>query len=1011
MKVIYLLHFAFLFVHTSVMAQETSGLKDNVVPPSSTGILKTDFFLTPDNLNKDGDSNWYKNNIPFFDCPDEDGGKNIRQIYYYRWRIIKDHAMATENGYTFSEFIKGDTWRATDGYLKKSYSAINAAAGHVINEIKWLKDSRHVQDYINFFLEGDGRLIEYSDWIADAAYSYYLLSGDTAYIISQLRPFINLWNIRQKKYFDAATGLFWLTPQEDAMENNATAYKYQNNFEQTYRPSVNSYAYALAKTIEKTARLSGDSTTADIFCKKAQSVKAAMLQSLWSTKHSFFMEKIKRDSLYAPAREIIGVIPWYFNIPDDTPAYIKAWDSITDSEGGFKGDYGIRTLEKGSAYYLYQYEPNTCQWNGPSWPFTSAFTLTAMANVLNNYQHQGNVTKKLYYDELKKYTLQQYKNGVPYIAESFHPDKNKWSCDIDERSEHYLHSSYNDLVISGLIGIRLNEGNELIINPQIPDTWNRFCLEDIPYRGRQITVVYDVRGDGSRYRLHQKDEVRAGLSVFVDGVLTAYTAQMHRLAVKITPYILPVKKHLVNFASSTYPFEGYSDGYPKITASYIQGELNPHTKENIYAAINSKVFYYPQPANRFTFTGTPHHSDDVIIDFGTSKRVHQINLFLYEDSGTVKPPKAYHIQYATATHPDIFKEIKEIVKTPIHPEGNTVNRIAFEQVDARKIKIVFEHNGNTQTGIANIHALGYKYPTYHPSKLFINHPSKIKKDKPVSSVGKGKIPVIAFNNIHIPQKGYYTLHIDYVNSSGSVLHQRFLVNNKEYEIALPETREGSTFQSIQQNIFLHKGTQSIQFIENENLNISNIAVVEMSSYEDDFADNRPVTDARGWMPQSGMWSVNKGRYIADKADTSFTLLSYRFNGNYSNYTNVAFSSNVVIHDTAGGAGLIFRVSGRGALRKGYYAGINAAGKKLILTKFDGRTTQTLSSFPINCNPNTNYRITVITKNNSIQVFFNNAAQAQIRVIDSQFQHGAVGLSAFNTGAAFSFVSVNECYKD
>ena len=120
--------------------------------------------------------------------------------------------------------------------------------GMLLSESKWLKDSRYVKEYIDFFLEGDGRLIEYSEWIGDAAYSYYLSSGDSAYIKDKLQPLINIWNIRHKKYYDENIGLFWLTPQEDAMENNSTSYKYNDNFVNTYRPTVNSYAYSLGKS-------------------------------------------------------------------------------------------------------------------------------------------------------------------------------------------------------------------------------------------------------------------------------------------------------------------------------------------------------------------------------------------------------------------------------------------------------------------------------------------------------------------------------------------------------------------------------------------------------------------------------------------------------------------------------------------------------------------------------------------------------------------------------------------
>ena len=51
--------------------------------------------------NKDWD--WYKANIPFFECPDAD----IQTTYYYRWELLTKHLTygSSNSGYSFTEFI------------------------------------------------------------------------------------------------------------------------------------------------------------------------------------------------------------------------------------------------------------------------------------------------------------------------------------------------------------------------------------------------------------------------------------------------------------------------------------------------------------------------------------------------------------------------------------------------------------------------------------------------------------------------------------------------------------------------------------------------------------------------------------------------------------------------------------------------------------------------------------------------------------------------------------------
>ena len=774
-----------------------------------------------------------------------------------------------------------------------------------------------------------------------------------------------------------------------------------------------------AKAIEKIALLAGNPSAAGDFLARARDIKRQMLRLLWSNDNQFFMEKVKEDGSWAPACEIIGFAPWYFNIPDDNTTYIAAWNKIDDSTGGFNGEYGIRTTEKSSSYYLSDYLPNTCQWNGPSWPFTSAITLTAMANILNDYTNKGIVTKDLYYGELKKYALQQYKNGQPYVAESFHPDSNIWTCDIAQRSENYLHSTYNDLIISGLVGIRSSSEDQLIVNPQIPVTWDHFCLEDLTYHGSSITVVYDVRNAGKRYGLNGVTEVDRGLSIYVNGIRKGYSSDLSRLVIKIKSSDRPVPESKVNFSSSTYPYAGYNTRFPRVTASYLNGEVNPTTNENIYSAIDNKVFYYTAPSNRFTFTGSPNRSDSIIIDLGVAKKINQVDLYLYEDNESVKAPQSYRVLYATEIAPDSFNDVPDIVRNPSVPAGNTINTAIFEWVDARKIKIVFDHNETSKTGIADIHVLGYKYPTYEAEDATLLFSKKISSRyasnaKYVKQTGHADSS-IEFPNIYAPKSGYFTLNVRYANGTGIISYQKLIVNGNETSIAYPISAGREVFKNITQNIYLSRGNNSIKLLNSNigSVEIDNISVMKMDSYKDDFIENRSITDARGWIPYSGGWSVSGGRYSVLKGN-GLSVLSYKPNGNFTNYRNVMFSSKLMVKDSCGEAGLIFRGSNSGDglnVFNGYYASIDKFSNSLVLKKSDGKNSIVLSSAPIIININTDYNLKIITLNNSIKVFFNNSKMPLIDITDETYHSGVVGLKVINSAAEFSNIFSCEIYGE
>ncbi|MCH5312047.1 MAG: hypothetical protein J1E57_08865, partial [Prevotella sp.] len=104
----------------------------------------------------------------------------------------------------------------------------------------------------------------------------------------------------------------------------------------------------------------------------------------------------------------------------------------------------------------------------------------------------------------------QHHRGRPYIGEYLDEVTGYWLMGDRERSRYYNHSTFNDLMITGICGFRPQADGTIVVNPLIPEnTWDYWCLDGINYQGHTITIVYDKTGN--HYNLGK------GLVVLKDG--------------------------------------------------------------------------------------------------------------------------------------------------------------------------------------------------------------------------------------------------------------------------------------------------------------------------------------------------------------------------------------------------------------------------------------------------------------------------------------------------------------
>ncbi len=438
---------------------------------------------------------WMQANIPFFTCPDRD----FEELYYYRWWSFRKHIKKTPEGFLITEFLKPVSHAA-------GYNSLSCALGHHIAEGRWLRDSQFVEQDIHFWLrtgENGGlrkNLHQFSGWTAAALYDRWLADGNRESLLSYLDPLLLDYTAWESERL-TASGLFWQRDVSDGMESSISGGRRVKNI----RPSINSYMYGNAKAIAAIARMAGREEVAREYGNKAARLKDLIQRHLWNPRAKFF-ETLEESGEFAAARENIGYTPWYFDLPGDRAEYAEAWKQLMDP-AGFSAPFGPTTAERRHPKFDVASLGDDCSWDGPSWPFATTITLRALANLLHGYR-QNAIRKQDYFATLQIYARSQHlKLGdgrvIPFVDEDLNPLTGEWLARARKlakgayygRGDHYNHSGFCDLTITGLAGLRPRAGEVVEIDPLLPPgAWDWFCLDRFPYHGRALTIVWDRQG-------------------------------------------------------------------------------------------------------------------------------------------------------------------------------------------------------------------------------------------------------------------------------------------------------------------------------------------------------------------------------------------------------------------------------------------------------------------------------------------------------------------------------------
>jgi len=643
------------------------------------------------------DFDWFATRIPAFESPDS----AIDATYYYRWELVTKHLTygSPETGYTFTEFLDRPFWSG-------AYGAISCPLGHQFAEIRWLHDPRIIDDFARYWFETPGaQPRSYSNWYGAAMWGTYEVLGDTAFVRRVLPYMKRQFAGWVAERWDESHRMFRWDGLHDGMERNINSRQTGDIDEgaEGYRPTLNSYLFADARAIGRASALFGDTAAAREFEARAAALKDRVQRELWDDRRGFFLHQFAREETggvtalsrtydtgrYAGdshGRELIGYVPWQFDLPDSGRGYENAWRFLMDT-AYFAAPFGPTTTERHDPQFYIS--PKCCWWSGNSWPYATTQTLVAMANLLNRHS-QSVVSARDWMTLFDVYTRTHRKAGRPYIAEGANPDNGSWEgFDSPGHSNHYFHSGYVDLVITGVAGLRPRADDSVEVNPLAPSGWNYFALDDVRYHGRRLAILWDR--DGTRYGRG------AGLTILADGHVIGRAPRLGRLVAHLgAPRVAAAGEtpRLANFAVN-------NDGraYPRLSASYGDSTNRP------MRVVDGNYWYHVEPPNRWTTVGSPNARDTITVDFGVERRIERVALYLLDDgpASAVRTPARYDVQVWQHGR---WQSVRALRRVPARPEGHRANMVSFASLSASRVRVVLTPRAQAATGLSELEVWG-----------------------------------------------------------------------------------------------------------------------------------------------------------------------------------------------------------------------------------------------------------------------------------------------------------------
>jgi len=286
------------------------------------------------------------------------------------------------------------------------------------------------------------------------------------------------------------------------------------------------YQYLNMMGVSKLCEIIGDNE-AEKYKAMAEKIKSEILEKMWDEETKFFYDLHYITDEKAMVKNIVGVYPYWaeiteekhidgikhlfeeseFNTPCPFPS-ASADCRVYRAEGGWQGNF-----IKGR---------DGCLWDGPTWPYTNAVALDALALESKRRNH---IYDKQFAYFMKEYSFLHYLYrdlNMPYLVEHYNSQSGEPLSDEPE----YNHSYYIDLIVKHVVGLNV-EKDRLVFDP-IDIGLDYFSIENIKAAGLDIKVTYKKSG------LKFDDvNIRDGYTVYINGDIALSSDKLEKMEYKI----------------------------------------------------------------------------------------------------------------------------------------------------------------------------------------------------------------------------------------------------------------------------------------------------------------------------------------------------------------------------------------------------------------------------------------------------------------------------------------------
>lgn len=454
----------------------------------------------------DAYNGWLIDNVPAFTAHQA----MTKQYWHRATSILRKNLFRIGEGRLTRWAIAEGRWTA-DWYA----NMISYGAGHQIREARWLRDPMYVRDIILTWCENEkadgvfpshiqpyeiGRG-QYTDWITAAAWDAYCTAPDRVWLekaADALKHNVDGWlNVYDKD----GDGLLlvdshWWTGMEWQ-----PSFFYWKDFDKDRqdqhleRVDLTAYVCGSARSLSRILGALGDGAGAARYEALAEKIRAAVMSTMWDDAAAFFYSVEPETHAKAMVKEVIGVYPFYFSMLSDAK-YAIAWKSIVNPDE-FWTPWPVASCTKQCPAYsqditFHGKDVGGCMWNGPTWPHANSLVLSAMAATLREFR-EGVVRLEHLGNLLESYTMAQFRDQdltFPWTGEYYNGETGQWRTD----QRDYNHSTYLDILIADIAGIRPRPDDVLELHPLIPESIPSFLLDGVRYHGHDVTVAWNRPG-------------------------------------------------------------------------------------------------------------------------------------------------------------------------------------------------------------------------------------------------------------------------------------------------------------------------------------------------------------------------------------------------------------------------------------------------------------------------------------------------------------------------------------